>query len=182
MSAKGSDALHTNQTKLTLTFLDATRTTELCTSDTNARRPSTKYKSIAIDRIGYRTNQTPFAQPNTPPCETSLCALSTPSPPRFQCVSVQGKRRTYLLPRPRPGKEGGILGLPKASVPSFSRQSGQYHLALRAGICVMPTHSKWNHSLSHCWGFVSLHVLERVNDGCVEEMMVARRNSRCCRN
>jgi hypothetical protein len=103
--------------------------------------------------IEYFIHQTPFAQPTTPSAtalESSLCALSTPSPPRFQCVSVQAKRGTYLLPRPLPGKEGGTLGLPKASVPSFSRQSGQYHFALRAGICVMPTHSKWNHSLSHC--------------------------------
>lgn len=58
---------------------------------------------------------------------------------------------TYLLPRPLPGSAGGTRGLPKASVPSLLRQSGQYHFARRAGICVMPTHSKWNHSLSH-WG------------------------------
>lgn len=35
-------------------------------------------------------------------------------------------------------------------MPSFSRQSGQYHFARRPGISstVMPTHLKWNHSLS----------------------------------
>jgi hypothetical protein len=119
--------------------------------------------SIAIVQTGYRIiHQTPFAQPTTLLADSSLCALSTPSPPRFQCVSVQAKRGTYLLPRPLPGKEGGTLGLPNASVPSFSRQSGQYHFALRAGICVMPTHSKWNHSLSHCWSFVSMSSLNRA--------------------
>jgi len=129
----------------------------LASSPTTYQGP--KRMSIAIVQTGYRIYQTPFAQPTTPVAtllESSLCALSTPSPPRFQCVSVQAKRGTYLLPRPLPGSEGGTLGLPNASVPSFSRQSGQYHFALRAGICVMPTHSKWNHSLSHCGRFVSI--------------------------
>ncbi len=46
---------------------------------------------------------------------------------------------------------------PRALTSPFSpifrstRQSGQYHLVVRAGTAVMPTHSKWNHSCLQFW-------------------------------
>jgi hypothetical protein len=35
-------------------------------------------------------------------------------------------------------------------MPRVTRHSGQYHFVVRAGSCSRPTHSQWNHSLSHC--------------------------------
>jgi hypothetical protein len=62
------------------------------------------------------------------------------------------------LPR-LPGSVGGTLGLPLASTPNSLRQLGQYHLARRAGRSsgVMLTHSRWNHSVSHCTRLVQVN-------------------------
>lgn len=35
-------------------------------------------------------------------------------------------------------------------MPRVTLHSGQYHFVVRGGISVKPTHSRWNHSFSHC--------------------------------
>src|SRR5947207_13517350 len=39
---------------------------------------------------------------------------------------------------------------PLSVIPIFVRQSGQYHLVVLPGGSLSPTHSRWNHSRSHC--------------------------------
>lgn len=106
----------------------------IMTSDTNCL-------AIVADRLK-----------NTPcPCECLLAQTldqMTPAQPRTRSAMTNLASSSLLYSfTPR------LVTSPRPPIFSRTRQSGQYHLVVRAGISVSPTHSRWNHScLQFCVG------------------------------